>query len=180
VSNLVHLFTAIAALGLPATLFSLASAEGTDEGAYFVQAVQQGKGQPTPSRLTVEKVRRSPDGLFRLKAAAAGRSLNVIVDTGASVVVLTEKDASRAGVRFHEQARATIKTVGGGAAMRWGVISELSVAGHTLHDVKVAVVEKGLEASLLGQNALSKLPGLYIEGDTITIGQLASGANAPD
>src|SRR5262249_1752125 len=80
--------------------------------------------QPPPrgGRAVTEPDRR---GHFRVEGAVDGRRLDFMVDTGASVVTLTESDAARLG--FHPGPRdyvAQLKTANGtvrGAPLRLGM-----------------------------------------------------------
>src|SRR5262249_48524117 len=85
------------------------------------------EGAPSPptasgGRLVIEPARR---GHFRVEGAVDGRRLDFMVDTGASVVTLTESDAARLG--FHPGPRdyvAQLKTANGtvrGAPLRLGM-----------------------------------------------------------
>src|SRR5258708_898568 len=77
------------------------------------------------SRVVIEPDAR---GHFRVEGAIDGRRLDFVVDTGASVVTLTESDAARLG--FHPAPRdfvAQLKTANGtvrGAPVRLGAATE--------------------------------------------------------
>jgi len=112
--------------------------------------------------------RRAEDGLFYVKAQINGRTLNLLVDTGASIVVLTSADAAAIGLNFGAQHyNASVDTVGGSTAMAMTTLGSVNVAGHEVKQVQAAVVRGGLGVSLLGQNALSRLGSVTISGDQL-------------
>jgi len=57
-------------------------------------------------------LRRGPDGHFYADAQVNGTTIRFLVDTGASLVVLTREDAQRAGIQL-PSARAMAMGVGG-------------------------------------------------------------------
>jgi len=114
--------------------------------------------QPTSSgwRVVIEPDRR---GHFRVEGAVDGRRLDFMVDTGASVVTLTESDAARLG--FHPAPRdyvAHLKTANGtvrGAPLRLGMVE---IGGLMLRNVQAVVLpDEALSENLLGLSFLSRL-----------------------
>ena len=102
-----------------------------------------------------------PDGRghFRVEGAIDGRRLGFLVDTGASVVALTESDAARLG--FHPAPRdyiAQLKTANGtirGAPVRLGIVE---IGGLMLRNVSAVVLpDEALSENLLGLSFLSRL-----------------------
>jgi aspartyl protease family protein len=118
-----------------------------------VAAAQPGFGG---SRVVIEPDTR---GHFRVEGAIDGRRLDFLVDTGASVVTLTETDAARLG--FHPAPRdfvAQLKTANGtvrGAPVRLGMVE---VGGLMLRNVTAVVLsDEALSENLLGLSFLSRL-----------------------
>ncbi len=111
---------------------------------------------------------RDADGLFRIHARIDGQRVRMVVDTGATVMVLTRADARRAGLATAGNAR--IRTVSGDARMEWARVDRLLVAGQTLRHIEVAVVDQHRSESLLGQNVLAQLGPITIDGDRLSIG----------
>jgi aspartyl protease family protein len=114
--------------------------------------------QPTSSgwRVVIEPDRR---GHFRVEGAIDGRRLEFMVDTGASVVTLTETEAARLG--FHPGPRdyvAQLKTANGtvrGAPLRLGTVE---IGGLMLRNVQAVVLpDEALSENLLGLSFLSRL-----------------------
>lgn len=113
-------------------------------------------------------VQRAKDGMFYVHAEINGQQVRFLVDTGANVVVLNGADAARLGI----QAEANLfgpqmSTAGGSAPMAWTKLDQVRLAGREVRGIKAAVVRSGLPVSLLGQNMLSKLASVTIEGDRL-------------
>jgi aspartyl protease family protein len=115
------------------------------------------------------EVARSSDGLFYVQARVNGRPVRFLVDTGASVVVLTRADAARLGVPLGGGAGGQIETAAGRTRMDWATLDAVELAGRDLGGVRAAVVQEGLGVSLLGQDVLSRLDAVTIEGDRLRL-----------
>ena len=99
--------------------------------------------------------KRANDGLFYVTGNVNGVPVRFVVDTGASVVVLTQRDAERVGISKDSGShQAHIQTAGGSSAMRWAKLKEVTVAGQRVEKLDAAIVRDGLKVSLLGQNYL--------------------------
>lgn len=98
-------------------------------------------------------------GHFFAQADVNGRSIDVLVDTGASIVALTSEDAERAGI-FMRPAdfTHTVSTANGIARVAPVTIDEIAIGDITVRNVRAAVTEPGkLEKTLLGMSFLSRL-----------------------
>lgn len=116
------------------------------------------------------KISRASDGLFYIGAEVNGRHMRFLVDTGASYTVLRASDAKALGLapessRFGQR----VETVGGSTAMAWAHVDSIKIGGRELKGMRAAVVRQGLGVSLLGQNMLSKLGSVKIEGDRLEL-----------
>ena len=118
------------------------------------------------SSLSTHEIGPGPDGLYYLDAkVTGGQQLRFLVDTGASVTVLTARDARLIGLDAAASVGGPkLRTAGGARSARFGTIDRMSVAGRELRNIEAAVIEDGLPVSLLGQNALAEL-------GTITLGK---------
>ncbi|WP_312570985.1 TIGR02281 family clan AA aspartic protease [Brevundimonas sp.] len=107
---------------------------------------------------TAAQVVKADDGHYWAHARIDGRAVRVLVDTGASVVVLTRADARRLGVQ-PEPARFTgrVQTASGVVRAAPVRLNTVSVAGARVDQVEALVVEQGLEYSLLGMSYLGRL-----------------------
>ncbi|MEN2785575.1 TIGR02281 family clan AA aspartic protease [Sphingomonas qilianensis] len=111
---------------------------------------------------------RAPDGLFYVNATVNGVRVRFLVDTGASVTVLTSEDARRVGAGAIGPA-TTIATVGGSAPMRWTELEKVALGGKRLGRISAAVVDRPGGVSLLGQNTLRRMKTFSINGDELTL-----------
>jgi aspartyl protease family protein len=111
-----------------------------------------------PASGTVE-LRAGPHGHFETPAQLNGRTVLVMVDTGASFVALTYEDAERAGIfvsgsDFTHQSQ----TANGIAKFAPVRLDRVSIGDITVRNVEAAVMERGkLQTSLLGMSFLGKL-----------------------
>lgn len=113
---------------------------------------------------------RAADGLFYVRASVNGRPVRFLVDTGASVVVLTPADAAAVGLAPHPDSfDSHVETAAGKAPMAWATIDEISIAGRQVRGVRAAVMRDGLGVSLLGQNMLARLGSVRMEGDQLEL-----------
>ena len=114
---------------------------------------------------------RAGDGHFYADGRVHDRPTRFLVDTGASMVVLTGPDAEAAGLAWDE---ADLTEIGRGATGPvYGVrvrLDSISVGGIEVHDVDAAIVPNGLDVSLLGQSFLGRLDGVRIENDRMVLG----------
>ena len=109
--------------------------------------------EPQPASIA-----KGQDGHYWANASVNGAPVRFLVDTGASAVALTLKDAQRlgidpAGLKFSYK----VMTASGearGAAVK---LASLSVGDAHMSDVDALVLDKGLDTSLLGMTYLGRL-----------------------
>lgn len=129
-------------------------------------AVVDASGAPVPSspersptRSGTEELRASSDGHYYARAEINGRPLDVMVDTGASMVALTYEDADRLGLSLRpSDFTATVQTANGTAAVAPVVLDRVTIGHVTVRNVRAAVSERGrLAKTLLGMSFLGQL-----------------------
>lgn len=111
-----------------------------------------------------------PDGHFRLQAMINGSRVTFLVDTGATDIVLSPRDARRIGIdpdslefnRFAETANGTVR----GAAVR---LDNLTVGPIAMSQVPATVNGADMSESLLGMAFLSRLHGWRVENGELTL-----------
>jgi aspartyl protease family protein len=98
-------------------------------------------------------------GHFFAEVEINGRSVDVLVDTGATLVALTSEDAQRAGIFVHpSDFTHTVSTANGVARVAPVTIDEISIGDITVRNIRAAVAERGkLAQTLLGMSFLSRL-----------------------
>lgn len=113
---------------------------------------------------------REYDGHFYASARVNGRSIRMMVDTGASVIALTGSDARAAGISWSD---SEVRPIGRGASGDvYGVVRSLDmvdIGGFTRRDVRAIVVPNGLDISLLGQSYLGQIASVEIQGDQMRL-----------
>lgn len=103
-------------------------------------------------------VMKASDGHFWAQGDVNGRKVRFLVDTGATAVALTPQDAERLGIDINAlQYGYKVVTAGGQARAAAVKLASITVAGARLEDVDALVIEKGLDASLLGMTYLGRL-----------------------
>lgn len=98
-------------------------------------------------------------GHFRTEARVGGSRMDFLVDSGASLVVLRESDAARAGLRpTRADYTATVSTANGKAKAAPVKLERVEVGGITVYDVRAMVMpDEALGVNLLGTAFLSQL-----------------------
>jgi len=114
------------------------------------------------------ELRRGPDGHFYADAQVNGTTIRFMVDTGASVVVLTAADAQRAGIQLPSE-RSMAMGVGGPVEIVPVTLDRIAVGGIEARGVQAAVVAEELPVSLLGQSYLQRLGSVEIRGDRMVL-----------
>ena len=117
---------------------------------------------PSPREL-----RRGPDGHFYADAQVNGTTIRFLVDTGASMVVLTRQDAQRAGIQL-PSARAMAMGVGGPIEVIPVTLDRIAVGGIEARGVEAAIADE-TPVSLLGQSYLQRVGSVEIRGDTMVL-----------
>ncbi|MEQ9435430.1 TIGR02281 family clan AA aspartic protease [Hyphomonas sp.] len=101
---------------------------------------------------------REPDGHYWTRADVDGTAVKFMVDTGASTVAITYRDAQRIGLKPEElDFKWEIRTAGGivyGAAV---TLERIRIGQVEVENVEGMVLREGLEQSLLGMTFLGEL-----------------------
>ena len=123
-------------------------------------------GDGAPKETLLE---REANGHFYVHAKVNGELVRFLVDTGASGVSLTEKDARRVGIQFSP---SEFEVVAQGAAgpIRGKLvkIDSVEVEGKKVENVRGAVLQ-GSDLSLLGQSYLSRIGEVEMRGDYMVL-----------
>ncbi len=112
-------------------------------------------------------------GHFQTDARVDGRDIGFLVDTGATVIALTEKDAARIGIRpFASDYTTTVTTANGPAKAASARIASIDIGGVVVRDVDALVMpDKALSQNLLGMAFLSKLKRFEYSGGRLVLEQ---------
>lgn len=124
----------------------------------------------TIGKSTQHDVDRGADGLFYVRIMVNDHPVRFLVDTGASVVVLTAADARAVGIEISDKHYdRSVDTVGGSTPMAWTTLETVDIAGHRIRGLRAAVVRGGLGVSLMGQNMLSRLDSVTMTADRLSL-----------
>lgn len=109
---------------------------------------------------------RQNDGHFHAQLEIGNVAIPMIVDTGATQVVLTQGDAERAGVRpSTADFNGYAETAGGRVLVAQVTLDRVRLGNIELHGVQASVVRGTvLRSSLLGQSVLNRMNSITIEG----------------
>ncbi len=115
-------------------------------------------------------IRVGLDGHFAVEARVNGVLVNFLIDTGASDVVLSPKDAERLGFRVEDLNYSKIyRTANGqvrGAPVR---LDEISIGSIQVRDIRASVNGAEMNRSLLGMSFLERLSAFQINGNSLTM-----------
>ena len=115
-------------------------------------------------------IRAGAGGHFIAEALVNGVAIRFLVDTGASEVVLSPRDAERLGFdlkslsfnRMYQTANGTVT----GAPVR---LEDIRIGDITVRDVRASVNGAAMKRSLLGMSFLGRLGGYRVDGDVLTL-----------
>ena len=117
------------------------------------------------------KIRRRLDGHFTVKAEVNGASTFMIVDTGASTIVLRPEDAKKAGIDVsHLNFTVPVLTANGRTVAAKIRLDSVAIGPLQRENVDALVAEpKALTESLLGMSFLGRLRSYEFSGDFLTL-----------
>ncbi|MGH1446210.1 MAG: retropepsin-like aspartic protease family protein [Cognatishimia sp.] len=110
----------------------------------------------------------SADGHYYLTAEVNGTEINFVVDTGATDLVLSQEDATRAGLNT-DTLRFLGRAMTANGEVRTAIVrlDEVQVGDYTDEDIAARVTQSDMDISLLGMSYLNRY-----EQITITKGKL--------
>ena len=123
------------------------------------------------SRGRTVEVARTVNGDFDVTAQINGARVAMVLDTGASSVVLTREDAKAAGLPLEVLAYTTnIETANGRTRAAPVTLDRLAIGGLVEHSVAALVAQPGqLKTSLLGMSFLNRLQSWEVRGDRLLL-----------
>lgn len=112
----------------------------------------------TAHQIRTASLRKEGDGHYWATARVNAAPIKFLVDTGASLVALTKRDARRIGIDTDKLNRnAEVRTAAGRVKAATTTIEEITIDGVTVRNVSAVIIEEGLEHSLLGMSFLNRL-----------------------
>lgn len=117
------------------------------------------------------RVRRRPDGHFMARVEINGSPVTMLVDTGASTVVLKPADAERAGIEVKKLSFSVpVQTANGTTFAAPVRLRSITIGGIEIRDVETLVSKPGnLKESLLGMTFLKRLRSYEFAGEFLTL-----------
>lgn len=110
------------------------------------------------SQIRTASLRKEGDGHYWATARVNGVTLKFLVDTGATLVALTTRDARRIGLDTDKLERnIDVRTASGHVKAAGATIGLIEIDGVKVDEVSSVVIEEGLEYSLLGMSFLNRL-----------------------
>ena len=107
-------------------------------------------------------------GHFHVDADIGGREIGFLVDTGASLVALSEQDADTIGYPVHQlDYSGRVGTANGTARVAPIMIDEITIGDIVVNNVRGVVIEGHQGSSLLGMTFLRKLAGFEIKNNKL-------------
>lgn len=136
-------------------------------------------GAPAPAQVSEQsatgqqsvRIRRRTDGHFIATVTVNGSSVPMLVDTGASTVVLKQTDAKKLGIETSRlKYTVPVQTANGVAYAAHVRIRTASIGQITVNNIDALVAQPGvLKESLLGMTFLSRLRSYEFAGNFLTI-----------
>lgn len=137
-----------------------------DTGAFFSRLDPSHVGSDGSSL----KVRRSQDGHFWIRAQVNDVPVNMMVDTGASQVVLSPGDATRIGLDINTlNFNGLAETANGTVQYARAHARIFELGDHVLHSVPVTINGAEMKSSLLGMSVLDQFSSIEFRGDTLIL-----------
>ena len=125
----------------------------------------------SPDGARAVRIRRSSHGPFVARAKVNGAETMMLVDTGASSVVLKAADAERAGIDLATlKFTIAVETANGSTFCAPVRLRQIDIGGITYQGIEALVSKPGnLKESLLGMSFLRRLRSYDFSGDFLTL-----------
>lgn len=117
------------------------------------------------------RIRKRRDGHFAATATVNGSQMTLMLDTGASTVVLKPADAAKAGIDVSTlRYTAAVRTANGTTYAAPVRLDAVSIGPILIKDVEALVAKPGnLNESLLGMSFLRRLRSFDFSGEFVTL-----------
>jgi aspartyl protease family protein len=139
----------------------------SDFGTRFMTSIDPAGVVSTGDALLVQRGR---DGHFWLRASFNGVPIKLMVDTGASNIVLSPEDAKKIGLRSDTlEFSGRADTANGSVPFARATITSVNVGDQAYFDVPVTVNGAEMQGSLLGMTLLNKFASIEFRGDTLIL-----------
>ncbi len=111
------------------------------------------------------RLNRDPMGQYRVRGTINKSPVNFLVDTGASVVAMSERHARSVGLAYLDAQPGKVQTAQGLADAWFTSLNEVTVGGIVMHHVKATVISGEYPTEvLLGMSFLNQVSMQDVEG----------------
>lgn len=129
-------------------------------GTYFNQ---------TPATVNAQiSLRADSRGHFFVPAQINGSGLQMLVDTGATLIALPAADARRLGINYQQGQRGMVNTANGKVPVYRVTLNTVHIGDIVLNQVDAVVQEVGLPYALLGMSFLNRTE-MHRDGEQMTL-----------
>ncbi len=126
-------------------------------GQYLAAQQVSGSSQSSPD-LNTTMLSANPNGHFTTQGSINGGGISFLIDTGASLVMLSAAEANRLGIRYKEGRPSLTNTANGQVTYYRITLSSVTVGNIQVNNVEAGVMENGLGGNaLLGMSFLSRI-----------------------
>jgi aspartyl protease family protein len=128
----------------------------------------------SPSRIVTDngemQVKRALDGHFWIMTQINGKELPMMVDTGATMVVLSKRDAKRVGIAIDElRFTGSSSTANGSVSFASTRLDNFEIGHVSFKNFTIAINGGEMKGSLLGLNALNQFKSYEMRGDVMIL-----------
>ena len=109
-----------------------------------------------------------PGGHFVSQGSINGRAVVFLVDTGASVVTISQAEAENIGLKYRDGASGTAQTANGTVPVKRVTLNAVRIGDVQVFNVEAVVVPSQMSQVLLGNSFLSRFQ-MKRENDTMTL-----------
>ncbi len=125
-------------------------------------------GAPTPGNGTRIVLSMGSGGHFTSSGAINGRSVLFMVDTGATVVAMSQSEAERIGLNYRDAPRGIVRTANGSVPVHSVRLGQVRIGDVQVNDVDAVVMPAQMDHVLLGNSFLGRFQ-MRRENDTMTL-----------
>ena len=161
-----------ASAGIMKSMISSGAIGAPEQTAQAMMAAPAEPAAPTKAA-GGNTVTLKPDqsGQYHAEVTVNGRTIRMLVDTGASLVALTQQDAITLGV-LPLSFNVPVQTANGTARAGEAKLSDIRIGGVQVAETKALVLPYGVTGhSLLGMSFLKKLSGFEVAGGNLILKQ---------
>ena len=115
------------------------------------------------------RIKKGEDGHFTARVMINGKSLQMLVDTGATTTVISGSTAAIAGVQADSPSfPVPAETANGTIMLQRGRAESFSIGAITRDDFRVLISDRD-DLDVIGMNFLSSLSSWRVEGDELIL-----------